>query len=59
MVVLIFGSEKYVNIKFLFYMSDNLIYKFCILINLIVGLGWGKRYICERILESCESYYFK
>lgn len=41
-VVLNFVSEMYVNIKRLFYMLDNLIYKFCILINLIVGLGWGK-----------------
>lgn len=48
MVALIFGSEMYVNIKLLLHMSDNPILKLCTLINLTVGLGWGKQYIWEN-----------
>lgn len=59
MVTLIFGSEMYVNIELLLHMSDNPIHKLCTLINLTVGLGWGKQYICERISETCESHHFK
>lgn len=58
MVALIFGSEMYVNIKLLLHMSDNPIHKLCTLINLTVGLGWGKQYICERISEQCESHKY-
>lgn len=58
-VALNFVSEMYVNIKRLLHMLDNLIHKLCTLINLTVGLGWGKQYICERISEPCESHHFK
>lgn len=58
-VALNFVSEMYVNIKRLLHMLDNPIHNLCTLINLTVGLGWGKQYICERISEMCESHHFK
>lgn len=58
-VALNFVIEMYVNIKRLLHMLDNPIHKLCTLINLTVGLGWGKQYICERISEPCESHNFK